>query len=94
MSVGPLFPKGEPFPFAYLVGPCEARQCKGRLIAMQVGAFVYSHDAPKGWIFVEGAAREWLGQAKWSAVVYGTPDHTGEPFTWSTCPWCGRDLDG
>lgn len=82
------------FPMRFLLGHCEARTCPERMRAMQVGEFVYSHDAPVGWIFVEHGVREWIGNARWTAGVYGTADHTGEPFTWSCCPFCGRELEG
>ena len=76
-----------------IVGTCDAKTCPDRVLAMQLGQFVYSHDAPKGWIFVESSVREWLGAAKWNGG-YAQTDHTGEPFTWTTCPWCGRELSG
>lgn len=90
-----MFPPGiPPFPFPHIVGQCEPRSCPGRLTAMLAGEFIYRHEQPKGWIFVEGSVREWLGNARWSPEAYGAVDHAGECFTWSTCPWCGRELPG
>lgn len=59
-------------------------RCPTRQQAQQTGAFVYSaeHD---GWIFPDLPARKtkrpWL-----------TENHTGDPYVYVTCPWCGRDL--
>ena len=44
-----------------------------------------------GWVFKDGPYRT----LTWRAVYYSdgrTPDHTGQPYVWVSCPWCGRDL--
>lgn len=48
-----------------------------------------------GWVFRDGPYRRLDDNAKWKATYYDQEmptDHTGEPFSWVTCPYCGRDL--
>ena len=47
-----------------------------------------------GWVFRDGPVRQLNEGAKWKAAYFGQEiaDHTHEPYTWVTCPFCGKDL--
>jgi len=47
-----------------------------------------------GWVFRNGPERRLNEGAKWRSAYYGIEleDHTHEPYTYTQCPWCGKDL--
>jgi hypothetical protein len=47
-----------------------------------------------GWIFRDGPERQLNEGAKWKAAYFGQEleDHTHEPYTWVSCPFCGGAL--
>lgn len=74
------------------LGPCSP-PCPERLWAVVHNEFGPAKSLG-GWIFREGPFRALGDLVKWRAVYYGQEqvDHSGEPYVWVTCPWCGRDL--
>lgn len=69
--------------------------CDDRHFARFRGEFVFM-ERWAGWVFVEGPTRRMSPAAKYFALIdrsqFDHHDHTGEPFVWLTCPWCGGDL--
>ena len=67
--------------------------CAKRLAAQAQGEFVFLPHA-KAWVFTgEDVPRRAL---TWRARYYlkdGEPDHTGEPYHWTCCPFCGGELE-
>jgi hypothetical protein len=47
-----------------------------------------------GWVFREGPVRRLNEAAKWKAAYFGQEieDHTHEPYVFTVCPFCGKDL--
>lgn len=66
--------------------PCD---CKERHQASRDGTFLYNHNL-EGWVFTDAPLRSASPLAIYYADGRGT--HDGEPFRWSDCPWCGREL--
>lgn len=58
---------------------------------MADGSFLLSFTL-EGWIFADGPMRKMSPMAAYYANERGVMNHTGEPFVWVTCPWCGLDL--
>jgi hypothetical protein len=75
-----------------VLGSCYP-PCPERLWAVVEGSFGPAKSLG-GWVFREGPWRRLDDTAKWRAVYYGQdqPDHTGEPYVFTQCPWCGKDL--
>lgn len=63
-------------------------RCETRQAAQRTGFFEYS-AALRGWIFPDDARRVSFARERWRGQ---TPDHTGEPWVWHSCPFCGGDL--
>lgn len=64
--------------------------CDGRVDAMRRGDFVWNRDL-KGWVDVTRPKRECLTD-RYRLSYYGMEDHTGEPYVWHDCPYCGSAL--
>jgi hypothetical protein len=58
---------------------------------MARGQFILSRTH-EGWVFTEGPMRRMSPMAAYYANERGVMNHTGEPFVWVTCPFCGGDL--
>ncbi len=68
--------------------PCT---CEERQLATARGHFLLSRTH-EGWIFLEGPMRRMSPMAAYYGNERGVMNHTGEPYTWVTCPWCAGDL--
>jgi len=77
-----------PDEFPTIVSGCT---CKERYRAMSRGEFLYSgqHDA---WFFPDMRFRSMSVAALYFASERGIDDHSGQPYLWHCCPWCGADL--
>lgn len=64
------------------MNPCR---CKAFEQAAAEGLAYIWRDSGE-WIFVDTPLRQR------SLSAWRVKDHTGEPFTWSCCPYCGGDL--
>lgn len=77
-------------PWPTVLGSCYP-PCAERFIAICQDEFGPAKSLG-GWIFRDGPYR----QASWKdwnrARYYGIEDHTGQPYIWVSCPWCGKDL--
>jgi hypothetical protein len=64
--------------------------CAERLAAVRDEWFLYvpSH----GWFFTDGPTRSMSVRAAYFACERGIENHTGEPFYWTDCPFCGVEL--
>lgn len=65
--------------------------CTKRLTVQAAGEFVYEPHH-RAWVFTgEDAPRRALS---WRARYYleDGEDHTGEPYRWHCCPFCGSSL--
>lgn len=60
--------------------------CDGRVDAMRRKAFVWNHEL-MGWVDLTAPPRISTDRAK-----YYNGDHTGEPYIWKDCPFCGHEL--
>jgi hypothetical protein len=51
-----------------------------------------------GWTFCDVPTRTMSKAAHYYAFIdrseYTHEDHSGEPFVYHVCPWCGNDLPG
>jgi hypothetical protein len=65
--------------------------CRERRDAFKDGWFIYAPDRD-GWIFTDGPIRERTRAALYYGPERGVDDHSGEPFVWQCCPFCGEDL--
>ena len=67
--------------------------CKARYHAMAQGEFLWS-DMAGGWVFVDLPTRNVNWRTRYIAGEQGRviEDHTGEPYTWHDCPFCGFEL--
>ena len=67
--------------------------CKDRYHAMCCGEFLWS-EIVGGWMFVDAPVRTMSWRTRYLANERGhiPDDHTGEPYRWYDCPWCGREL--
>jgi len=83
-----MFVPDDALPVWHIIGTCG---CNERYNAMGCGAIVYSHYL-LGWVLRETPLRQRFGSATYYAVERGIEDHTGEPFLWQSCPWCGCEL--
>lgn len=72
-------------PFRTL-GTCSP-PCSERLLAIVEDQFGPAKSLG-GWVFRDGPFR----LATWRARYYGMEDHSGQPYVYVTCPFCGRDL--
>jgi hypothetical protein len=72
-------------PFRTL-GQCSP-PCRERLEAIIEDRFGPAKSLG-GWVFREGPYR----MATWRARYYGMEDHSGEPFSFVSCPFCGGEL--
>lgn len=76
--------------------PCNGADigaCRRRTAAMRAREFVYDWDH-KGWTFITGDLRAMSPQARYFALVergeqFPHTDHTGEPYLFESCPFCG-----
>lgn len=72
--------------------------CDRRRAAQLLGDFVgLPHQ--RAWAFTDGAChRAMSAKARYYAfgerAEYPHKDHTGEPFLWVSCPFCGHELPG
>ena len=76
-----------------VLGNCSP-PCVERLVAIVEQEFGPARVLG-GWVFRDGPYRKLDDLAKWKAAYYeeeAPTDHTGEPYAWVTCPFCGRDL--
>lgn len=67
--------------------------CAKRQAAQASGEFVFLPHA-RAWVFTDEEAPK--RALTWRARYYlpaGERDHTGEPYQWETCPFCGLDLE-
>jgi hypothetical protein len=75
-----------------MLGACA---CWARYKAQLRGDFV---RALEGWRFTAGPVRRMSAKARYYAFgerrEFPHQDHTGEPYYWTTCPFCGGDLPG
>lgn len=58
---------------------------------MRDGWFLYAPDRD-GWIFTDGPIRTMSPLAAFYGGERGVDNHTGEPYSWTCCPFCGLDL--
>lgn len=65
---------------------CEDRERASESDGFQ---FIASLD---GWCFTDGPRRRMTLTAQSFAVTRGIENHTGEPFVWTCCPFCGGEL--
>lgn len=65
--------------------------CEERAFAEDVGNFLYLPNRD-GWVFSDGPMRRMTSMAAFLASTRGGDDHTGEPYVFQACPWCGADL--
>ena len=71
--------------------------CDRRRQAQADGDLLYWPSA-RGWMFPDLPLRKMDARARYYA--YGVrgefehADHTGEPFVFELCPWCGHELPG
>ena len=65
--------------------------CPHRHAAQKLGQFFYM-ALFKGWVFDDGPFRAMSESARYFRFERDLEDHTGEPFVYHTCPWCGCDL--
>jgi hypothetical protein len=74
------------------LGAC---MCMKRYRSQLRGDFVRT---PEGWRFTAGPSRAMSAKARYYAFAdrgeFPHEDHTGEPYYWTTCPFCGGDLPG
>lgn len=72
--------------------------CDRRRHAQLLGDFVrLPHQ--RAWMFTDEASRRAMSsRARYYAfsvrAEYPHRDHTGEPYTWITCPFCQHELPG
>ena len=70
-------------------------RCPAREEAMASQTFRRS-AAFGGWVLYDVPTRSMSKSARYWAFVdrseYSHHDHTGEPFVWECCPFCGLDL--
>jgi hypothetical protein len=45
-----------------------------------------------GWVFPHDPPR--VATDAWRSKYHGTANHTGEPYVWRECPFCGHALPG
>lgn len=69
-----------------VLGPCR---CQARQAAQRTAFFLYSVHFG-GWVFPDDARRVTFAKERWRGT---TADHSGEPYVWHACPWCGGDLE-
>lgn len=71
--------------------------CDPRLDAQLDAVFIYL-PLRRAWAFTDGSYRSMSAKARYYALIdrseFHHVDHTGEPFAWESCPWCGCDLPG
>ena len=62
------------------------------MAAQASGEFVFLPHA-QAWVFTGEDAP--TRQLTWRARYYldGQPDHTGDPYHWHDCPFCGAPLE-
>lgn len=60
--------------------------CAARVLAEDAKQFVYAKPF-KGYVFPNGVTRR-CTKEPWQV----SENHTGDPYVFTTCPWCGRDL--
>lgn len=63
--------------------------CADRVAA--VSEFFYWPER-EGWIFADSPLRHLTRGANYWKEERHVDDHSGEPFVWTSCPWCGADL--
>jgi hypothetical protein len=83
-------------PFGYGPGkfpPSEHNEtycrCDARGEAMRRGDFL---PLTAGWVFPHDPPR--VATDAWRSKYHGTANHTGEPYVWRECPFCGHALPG
>lgn len=69
-----------------VLGSCYP-PCRERLASILENTFGPAKSLG-GWVFRDGPYRE----STWRARYYGFDDTTGQPYVFTNCPWCGRDL--
>jgi hypothetical protein len=74
------------------LGSCSP-PCPERLMAVVHNQFGPAKSLG-GWVFREGPVRQLNEAAKWKAAYFGQEiaDHSHEPYVFTQCPFCGRDL--
>lgn len=67
--------------------------CKERQAAMCDEVFLPAKSLG-GWIFIDGPYRQLADLIKWKNIYFGNEleDHSGKPYVWIVCPFCGGDL--
>lgn len=68
-----------------------ACSCLDRERAMEADSFQYI-SAYDGWCFLDGPRRRMSSIALSLAATRGVDNHSGEPFVWHDCPFCGGEL--
>lgn len=61
--------------------------CAARVLAEDAKQFVYAKPF-RGYVFPKGVRRR-CGKEVWQVPE----NHTGDPYVFTTCPWCGRALE-
>ena len=59
--------------------------CVARVLTEAAGQFVLARPFG-GYVFPQGKTRRCV-------KPWAVEDHTGDPYVFVTCPWCGKDLD-
>lgn len=71
--------------------------CDARGEAMKDATLIYWPHA-KAWVLTEVKPRRMSGAARYFAFAerqqYAHADHSGEPYTFTLCPFCGHELPG
>jgi hypothetical protein len=65
--------------------------CAERHAAERRGEFLYLAFV-HGWVFDGGPFRTMTPAGRYFRFERDVEDHTGEPYSWVTCPFCGFDL--
>lgn len=69
--------------------------CNERKAACDDGEMFFS-QCSRGWVFVNGPLRRMSAKSRYYAMLdrseFSHTDHTGEPFSFTVCPFCGNDL--
>lgn len=65
--------------------------CSAARSAYRAGDLIFSLRA-KGWIVESAPLRSMSHRARWLGGEREIHDHTGEYYTWQSCPFCGEEL--
>lgn len=71
--------------------------CDRRRQAQASGELIY-WEVARGWVFTDLPKRQMDARAKYYAFIdrseYDHDDHSGEPFVFELCVFCGHEMPG